>query len=294
MSDWYEQALKNAKEIDAKTKAAESARIAEQNKKNAATKPSTKSEKKAEPSKNKLENKKKQSQKKATATAAAVSTSKKSSSSKKSSGYKKQTVSASTQKAAKAISDSQASKSSSVKSNKSGTAKGNTGSNRLSKKQQKIQAQALMADNLPTAIQRGVMGAAQGFVNSTVGVPSAILAGERMAKPSDALREAGVDKTAGFQVGNAAGEFAGYTTLGGLANTGVAGLLSKTKLGKLAAMGSATPAGVAADASLKQKAIETLGRNALETATVGTLQNAAMDLDGGRLLSGLTRGDLKA
>ena len=35
-------------------------------------------------------------------------------------------------------------------------------------------------------------------------------------------------------------------------------------------------------------------KSSTTTSLLGTLQNAAMDLDGGRLLSGLIRGDLKA
>ncbi len=166
-------------------------------------------------------------------------------------------------------------KTTSAKRNSSGA--GNTGANRLTPNQQRIQAQALMADNLPTAIQRGVIGASSGFVNSTVGLPAAILTGERLAAPSDALREAGLDQTKAYQRGNVAGELVGYTALGGLTNAAlgraVPAVLSKTKLGQMAIGGSASPAGqVAQSLSRGQRAL----RNLADTATVGTLQNAAI------------------
>lgn len=253
----------------------------------------------------KLDKKKAQSAKKATGSGVITSTKKSSAASqsvkKSSGGMKKSNVSTSTMKAAQKLEQAAAKGKSTTqttyttKRNVSGTGTGGTGSKRLSEAQQKVQAQALMGNigeadtgfekalstlaKAGATVQRANMGAAQGFVNSTVGLPVA-LAGQKLAQPSNALKEAGVNDTLSYKLGNVAGEFAGYTALngiGGAAGGRIAEALRNTKLAQQAGsvMGTASPVTNTAP-TLAQTVKHVLGRNLAETATVGALQNAAM------------------
>jgi hypothetical protein len=246
MSDWYKEALENAKKIDAKTKAAEDARLKKQAEqrnnqkalKDAAAKVNETKAANSISGKSKLEKKKNQQDKKASG---------------------------------KTL----------PKSNKRNTSQTAPTGKRLNEEQQLIQAKALMADNLPTKIQRGVVGTSNAYTNAVLGAAPALLTGEKTFKPSQALVDAGVTDTTAYKVGEFIGNLGGYATSSMLMNTAasnaIAKALSKTKLAQMSIGGAARPTYQAAEKLTKgQKVLRSVGRNLADTATVGTIQNAAI------------------
>lgn len=232
--------------------------------------------------KSKLEKKKTQQNKKAAAVGATSAA--KSSSVKKTTGYKKSAVNTDTLKATKKIAESQEKKASGKtlpKSNKRNVSQTAPTGKRLNEEQQLIQAKALMADNLPTKIQRGVVGTSNAYTNAVLGAAPALLTGEKTFKPSQALVDAGVTDTTAYKVGEFIGNLGGYATSSMLMNTAasnaVAKALSKTKLAQMSIGGAARPTYQAAEKLTKgQKVLRSVGRNLADTATVGAIQNAAI------------------